>query len=102
VTAVVLPDTSPTLFTARLEPDGPAFAADASQPLLQALERAGIAWPSSCRNGTCRTCIGRLEQGAVRYEIPWPGLSPDEKAEGCVLPCVAFPVSGVVLRFTGL
>jgi ferredoxin len=99
---VISPDTSPTLFTVRVEPDGLAFAADASQPLLQALEQAGIAWPSSCRNGTCRTCIGRLERGTVRYEIPWPGLSPDEKAEGCVLPCVAFPASDVVLCFLGL
>ena len=29
--------------------------------------------------------------GQVRYEIEWPGLSAEEKAEGCILPCVATP-----------
>jgi hypothetical protein len=39
-----------------------------------------------------------LVQGEVRYEMAWPGLSPEEKAEGCVLPCVAWPVTDVVLQ----
>ena len=58
-------------------------------------------WPSSCRNGTCRTCIGQLAQGQVRYEIDWPGLSAEEKAQGYVLPCVAYPRSDVVLGAAG-
>ena len=33
----------------------------------------------------------------VVYRIEWPGLSLDEKREGCILPCVAYPVSDVVL-----
>ncbi|RYF40147.1 MAG: 2Fe-2S iron-sulfur cluster binding domain-containing protein, partial [Comamonadaceae bacterium] len=32
-------------------------------PLLQAAATAGLDMPSSCRNGTCRTCICRLESG---------------------------------------
>lgn len=71
--------------------------ADSETSLLAALTRAGIAWPVSCRNGTCRTCIGRLLQGAVRYDIPWPGLSAEEKQEGYCLPCIARPVADVVL-----
>ena len=47
---------------------------------------------------TCRTCIGQLVEGRVRYDIEWPGLSPEEKAEGCVLPCVAYPESDIVLQ----
>ncbi len=54
-------------------------------------------WPSSCRNGTCRTCLGQMVSGSVRYDIEWPGLTPEEKAEGYVLPCCAFPESDVVL-----
>lgn len=57
--------------------------------LLEAAERAGIELLSSCRNGTCRTCMCRLVEGQVRYRIEWPGLSREEKAEGWVLPCVA-------------
>ena len=71
--------------------------ADSETSLFAALTRAGIAWPVSCRNGTCRTCIGRLLQGEVRYDIPWPGLSAEEKQEGYCLPCIARPVADVVL-----
>ena len=74
------------------------FDAWVDRPLLQSMESGGIAWPSSCRNGTCRTCIGRLVSGTVRYEIEWPGLLAEEKEEGYVLPCVAHPCSDVVLR----
>lgn len=36
--------------------------------------------------------------GRVRYEIEWPGLMPDEHAEGWILPCVAYPEGDVVLQ----
>jgi hypothetical protein len=36
--------------------------------------------------------------GTVRYDIEWPGLSAEEKAEGCVLPCVAYPCSDLTLQ----
>jgi len=68
------------------------------QTLLASAEAAGIELLSSCRNGTCRACICRLEDGAVRYLIEWPGLSAEEKALGWVLPCVAVPVSDGVLE----
>ena len=85
----------------RLEPLGRDFDARADQPLLRSLEQAGLPWPSSCRNGTCRVCMGRLAEGRVRYEIPWPGLSAEEKAEGCVLACVAYPLTDLVLQGPG-
>jgi ferredoxin len=89
---------TPPFFMGQTEPDGQQFDAWPDQPLLMSLESGGIDWPSSCRNGTCRTCLGQLLQGQVRYTIDWPGLSAEEKAEGCVLPCVAHPCSDVVLR----
>jgi ferredoxin len=61
------------------------------------MEQAGIDWPSSCRNGTCRTCIGQLRHGKVRYDIKWPGLSLEEKRDHFVLPCVAFASAPLVL-----
>jgi ferredoxin len=66
--------------------------------LLRSLEQAGISWPSSCRNGHCRACIGQLAKGSVRYEIAWPGLSAEEKMQGVILPCVAYPQSDLCLR----
>lgn len=88
-------------FAGRLEPLGRDFGVRADQPLLLSLEQAGLPWPSSCRNGTCRSCIGRLAEGRVRYEIPWPGLSAEEKTEGCVLTCVAYPLTDLVLQGPG-
>ena len=86
------------VFMARIAPDGPEFAAPASLALLQAAEQAGIKLlDSSCRNGTCRTCICQLVSGQVTYRIEWPGLSLDEKREGYILPCVAHAASDVVL-----
>lgn len=82
----------------RLEPLGVTLIVADGQTLLEAALAAGIRLRSSCRNGTCRECIATLEAGTVRYRIEWPGLSPDEKAQGCVLPCVALPESDVVLR----
>lgn len=74
-------------------PQTRSFEADAEVPLLVSAERAGLAWASSCRNGTCRTCLRQLRSGSVSYRIAWPGLTPDEKAQGWVLPCVAHPAS---------
>jgi ferredoxin len=89
---------SPELFIGSKEPDEQQFDAWANQPLLVSIEQGGIDWPSSCRNGNCRTCIGQLRSGEVRYEIEWPGLSAEEKAAGYVLPCVAYPCSDLTLR----
>jgi ferredoxin len=85
-------------FNAHIAPDGGSFDAWREQPLLDSLEQGGLQWPSSCRSGTCRTCIGQLVSGQVRYEMAWPGLTAEEKAGGCVLPCVAYPMGDVVLK----
>ena len=85
------------IFQARLEPGGPSFDASAAQPLLQSALAAGVALESSCRNGTCRSCLCLLEGGQVSYRMEWPGLSAEEKAEGYILPCVAYPTSDVVI-----
>ena len=80
-----------------IAPDGCRFDAAAGATLLQAAETAGLSLPSSCRNGSCRTCLCRLTAGSVRYLVEWPGLSIDEKRAGYTLPCVAVPESDVVL-----
>lgn len=85
-------------FTLRLEPLGRTLPVAEGQSLLEAALAAGIRLRSSCRNGTCRECIATLDTGRVRYRVEWPGLSPDERAAGCVLPCVALAESDVVLR----
>lgn len=90
--------TAPQLFTAKLEPSGQQCDAFSTDTLLDSIEMGGLQWPSSCRNGTCRTCLGTLVSGSVHYKIEWPGLTPEEKAQGCVLPCVAYPNGDVSLQ----
>lgn len=85
------------VFTARLADTGDVFSAPAQQSLFTSMTQAGLDWPVSCRNGTCRTCLARLTEGAVVYDIAWPGLSAEEKRDGYCLPCIARPMSDVSL-----
>jgi ferredoxin len=85
------------VFTVTVAPAGWRFDAPADATLLASALAAGIALPSSCRNGTCRTCLCTLLQGEVRYLIEWPGLSSEEKAAGRILACVALPCGDLVL-----
>ena len=89
------------VFNVTVEPAGLQFAAPATLTLLQAALQAGVKLPNACRNGTCRTCLCLLRSGAVRYAIEWPGLSAEEKAEGCILPCVALPLADLVIDAPG-
>ncbi len=88
-------------FTGRIQDgpnDGVTFDAWKNQPLLNSIEAGGIDWPSSCRNGTCRTCLSQLTEGHVQHTTEWPGVSSDELADGLILPCVAVPLSDVRIR----
>ncbi len=87
-----------TSYSVLMEPAGWRFDADAVTPLLRAAELAGIDLPSSCRNGTCRTCICKLVQGEVRHLVEWPGLSRDEKEAGYILPCCAVALGPLTLE----
>ncbi|MDP3355539.1 MAG: 2Fe-2S iron-sulfur cluster-binding protein [Polaromonas sp.] len=89
---------APPVFHVRLQTGGPAFAAPTSLPVLQSALAAGVWIESSCRNGTCRSCICRLASGQVVYRMEWPGLSAEEKADGYILPCVAYPASDLVIQ----
>jgi ferredoxin len=93
-------DTSPAeapTWQVRLGRGGPQFDAPADRTLLQSAEAAGWPLPSSCRNGTCRTCMQRLLEGHVHYAIEWPGVLAEERRAGWILPCVAHPDSDLVL-----
>jgi len=84
-----------------IEPSGIAFEVGEQDPILMAALAAGWRLPSSCRNGTCRSCICRLRTGEISYVIEWPGLSAEEKAEGWILPCVAIARTELVLEQPG-
>jgi ferredoxin len=85
------------VYTITVLPLGASVTVDGATTLLAAIEAAGIDIPSSCRNGTCRTCLCRLRAGAVAYTIDWPGLSLEERRDGDILPCVALARDDLVL-----
>jgi ferredoxin len=87
-----------TVFVVNVEPANLQYDVEGDLSLLEAAEMSRVQLPSSCRNGTCRTCMCRLKSGEVSYTIEWPGLSAEEKSEGWVLPCVARPLSNIVLE----
>lgn len=88
----------PASYRITLTPSGLSFEATAQQTLIEAALAAGLELPRSCRNGTCRACLCRLVQGEIAYRIAWPGVSPDEKDAGDILPCVAEARSDLVLH----
>ena len=86
------------MFQVLIQPSGLSYETDAQTTVLDAANRSGIDLPSSCRNGTCRTCLCQLRSGQVAYRIEWPGLSLEEKRDNYILPCVAYAVSDLVIE----
>jgi ferredoxin-NADP reductase len=62
--------------------------------LLEIAEMHGVGIPSGCRQGRCGTCVTKLVEGDVRMDIE-DGLGSGDKAEGCILMCVARPRGNV-------
>ncbi|PPD43308.1 MAG: oxidoreductase [Methylocystis sp.] len=62
------------------------------ETVLEALLRAGIDAPSSCRTGNCQTCLRRAVQGTPPAESQ-NGLTEAQKAMGYFLPCICRPSS---------
>ena len=91
----------PKILRLTVLPGGWQVPVPAGQSLLQAALAAGVRLPNSCRNGSCRSCLARLESGQIHYTIAWPGLLAEEKAEGWILPCVACADSDLVITAPG-
>lgn len=67
-----------------------------TRSLLEAAEEHGVDIPSVCRAGSCHTCMTRLVAGDVCCESDT--LSPHERAEGFILPCVSHARGDCVLE----
>ncbi|KUY71618.1 3-ketosteroid-9-alpha-hydroxylase [Burkholderia cepacia] len=74
--------------------DGDAFAFDSApgETLLDAMLRAGVPAPNSCRMGQCGACMCRIERGEVALDSNHV-LDDDEIAAGWTLACCARPAS---------
>ena len=75
--------------------------ASADEPLLIAIERAGIAAPSLCRSGECGWCRSRMTAGQVFIPQKGDGRRYADVMYGYIHPCGSFPISDVELEVPG-
>ena len=85
-------------YRVRVEDSGHEFVCEEGEDVLNAVLRAGYAFPYSCKTGTCASCRGRVVEGRVHYPEGWPeAISFAEAAEGLALFCQAVPGSDLVV-----
>ncbi|HEV8358948.1 MAG TPA: 2Fe-2S iron-sulfur cluster-binding protein [Candidatus Thermoplasmatota archaeon] len=81
----------------RLEPEGKTVAVADDQDIWTAAGQQGVPLPSSCLEGSCTTCTGKLLEGEVEQDRAL-ALRDEDKARGFVLLCVARPRSDCVVK----
>ena len=85
--------------TVRMGEDEKVIPASADEPVLVAIERAGIATPSRCRSGECGWCRSKLVSGKIFVpEENDEGRRRSDKQNGYIHPCSSFALSDLVLE----
>jgi ferredoxin-NADP reductase len=90
------PDTTVGGFRLHLAASDTTIEISDQNTLLAACDAAGVEIPSACRAGVCGTCKARLIEGQVRCDSDL--LEQDERDDGYILPCVAWPESDCVME----
>jgi len=73
-----------------------ALQARAGEPLMAALERAGVVLPALCRSGECSLCRTKLLSGRV-FQPAGFKLRTSDRQFGYIHPCLAYPLSDLEL-----
>jgi len=73
------------------------FSARCGEPLLNSLERNGLAVDCLCRSGECGACRARLLSGKV-FMPGTVALRRTDAAFGYIHTCAAYPLTDLVLR----
>ncbi len=83
--------------TIRMAPSGKDVPCRPGDTVLGALEAAGYALPNNCRAGACGECKTKVLDGEVDQGMVLDmALSPEERADGWRLMCMAKPLDDVV------
>lgn len=78
---------------------GKTFTVREGENILVAALRQGVMLPYSCKNGTCGSCKGLVENGEVHYPFHPPlALEKSDFAEGYALMCQAEPIEDLDIR----
>ncbi|WP_322056124.1 hybrid-cluster NAD(P)-dependent oxidoreductase [Paraburkholderia sp. J63] len=83
-------------FTVKLSRSSRSFTMSASETVLSAARKAGVAIPSSCSQGVCGTCKTRLLEGTVDMKHNG-GIREREVQKGLRLLCCSRPTSDLTL-----
>ena len=90
---------TPGAFQISVLPSGRAFAAQPSEAILTAAIKSGVGLPYGCKDGACSSCkCQKLSGTVVHGPHSERALSPEEEAQGLILPCCAVPTSDVVIE----
>ena len=87
--------------TVRQGPQEWTIPASADEPVLVAVERAGIKAPSRCRAGECGWCRSRLLEGTVFIPQENEMRRWADVHYGYIHPCCSFPTADLVLEIPG-
>ena len=75
--------------------------ASANEPILVAIERAGVAAPSRCRSGECGWCRSKLVSGTFFTPAENEGRRHSDIVHNYIHPCCTFPLSDMVIEVPG-
>ena len=78
--------------TAYLDGEEVRTTSDDRTLVTEALERAGVTPPTTCRVGDCSTCVAQVLEGRAVMRAN-RALAPGEVADGLVLTCQAVPTT---------
>lgn len=86
-------------FSAQVTPAGLSLEVTSKDNLLKAALAAGLAWPHSCRVGSCGTCRCRLVSGKIKPLNDFSYVLSDEELDrGMILACQTSLRSDVVVE----
>lgn len=84
-------------FTVKLSRSSKSFSMNATDTVLSAAKKAGVAIPSSCSQGICGTCKTKVLEGTVDMQHNG-GIREREVQKGFRLLCCSRPTSDLVLE----
>lgn len=85
-----------TIKVKRLNQEAMTINSCAGEPVLTALERAGIAYPNACRTGECSLCRIKMTEGEV-FQPSIALVRKSDRLHGYIHSCRAYPLTDITV-----